>query len=745
MDRRTFLLHSAALAAGTVAGERTAAAQTGDQLPSGHPMAPSVAIEAGPAMLEPFVWQAAGLVFAFDFTGNRLRFRHVLPEGVTAAQGLPASSDMSSLETSVHCTGEDIPDHHGAKFTGGSPGIRMSFAGKREESTARGKCLILTHRDPALDLAVESIYETVGDMPVVRRWTRVINTGSRTFGIEYLSSAMLNNFASPQSFQDDLRLHFAYNSWQQEAQWRSVRLADAGLIQNGNFSVSGVLFSTVGSWPCESYLPMAMIENTRAGVTWFWQLEHNGSWHCEIAQTSARTLYAYLGGPDALHAQAWKRLAPGESYESIPVAVGCVRGGFEQAVGALTHYRRAIQLHPRGDCARCPVVFNDVIMLEGDQTTANEMPLIDAAAEAGCEVYCMDVGWYTRPGENWWGPVGDWQPNPQRFPGGFRQVTDYIRAKGMVPGLWIEPEVAGLGTALARRPDDWFFLRHGRRILDHSRYQLDFRNPQVRAYVDAALERLLGEYGIGYIKLDYNINALEGTELRAESSGQGLLGHNRAFLAWLDALLVRHPALTIETVASGSMRMEYSMLSRAQLQSISDQDDYRLYASLTTGCSAALLAEQMGVWSQPREHDTPQAASCNMVNAMLGRIHQSGFLTRLSRASLLQVRQGIAVYKQQIRSYIPQFVPFYPLGMPDVTRSARPAALGMRAQDREFLAVWRREGPEEVFIPCPMPEARLLYPADLGISVAAEPAGVRVRFPSANMACILSSGSGWRL
>lgn len=146
MDRRTFLLHSAALAAGTVTGELRIAAQAGDQLQSGHPMAPPVAVEAGPAVLEPFAWRAAGLVFAFNFTGGRLRFPHVLPEGVAAPQGLPASSEMSSLETSIHCTGEDIPDHHGAKFTGGSPGIRMTFAGKREENTARGKRLILTHR-----------------------------------------------------------------------------------------------------------------------------------------------------------------------------------------------------------------------------------------------------------------------------------------------------------------------------------------------------------------------------------------------------------------------------------------------------------------------------------------------------------------------------------------------------------------------------------------------------------------------
>ena len=107
---------------------------------------------------------------------------------------------------------------------------------------------------------------------------------------------MLTNFAGPETFGDDLKLHFAHNSWRAEGQWRTMRLADAGLVRNGNFSVSGVSFSSIGSWPSQSYLPMAMLENTKLGVTWFWQIEHNGSWQWEIAQTAAKALYRPRSG-----------------------------------------------------------------------------------------------------------------------------------------------------------------------------------------------------------------------------------------------------------------------------------------------------------------------------------------------------------------------------------------------------------------------------------------------------------------
>lgn len=751
MDRRNFLLTSVGAAAGAatkslgqssnpLAARAYDGTEPNETVQPAGAMAPPVKIqEAANSDFSPFAWRAAGLVFAFQFAGAKLRFASMLPEGYVSTLKPPVPADISGLETSIHTTGSDIPDHHGAKFTGGIPGITMEFAGKQEEMGQHGPVLVIAHRDAAVHLEVKSRYETFGDIPVVRRSASVTNTGGKAVGLEYVSSAMLNHFAPPETFQDDLKLHFAYNSWRSEGQWHSVRMADAGLVQNGDFSVSGVLFSTLGSWPCQSYLPMAMIENTRLGVTWFWQVEHCGSWHCEIAQTATRALYAYLGGPDAQHSQAWRRLRPAETYETVPVALGCVRGGFEEAVEALTRYRRAIQTHPRRDLIACPVVFNDVVALDGNQTTEKELPLIDAAARLGCEVYCMDVGWYTKPGENWWGPVGDWVPNPKRFPGGLRRVTDYIRLKGMTAGLWIEPEVAGLKAEVSKRPDEWFFMRHSRRVIDHSRYQLDYRNPAVRAYIDAVFDRLIDDYGVGYIKLDYNINALEGTETRADSFGQGLLGHNRAFLEWLNRLLDRYPRLTIETVASGSMRMEYSMLSRCQLQSISDQDNYRYYASLTTGSSAALLPEQMGVWSQPLKDDEPEAVSCNMVNAMLGRIHQSGPVTGLSPSAMAQISHGIDVYRSSIRRYVPQFIPFYPLGMPSAAAIHSPAALGMRAGEKRFLAAWRREGPPEVHVPGRFAAPRLLYPAGLGIRLARGQEGFTVYFPKPNMGCIVAA------
>ena len=69
---------------------------------------------------------------------------------------------------------------------------------------------------------------------------------------------------------------------------------------------------------------------------------------------------------------------------------------------------------------------------------------------------------------------------------------DSYPSKGMIPGLWLEIEVMGIRCELAEKlPDDWFFFRHGKRVYDRSRYQLDFRNPEVRALADGVIDRLV--------------------------------------------------------------------------------------------------------------------------------------------------------------------------------------------------------------------------------------------------------------
>src|SRR5215472_9493489 len=403
-------------------------------------------------------------------------------------------------------------------------------------------------------------------------------------------------------------------------------------------------------------------------------------------------------------------------------------------------YRRMACVRASRNNSRCPVIFNDYMnCLWGDPTEQKELPLIAAAGKAGCEYFVIDAGWYAEIKEDWSPTIGSWQPTSSRWPHGLKFVLDQIRRSGMIPGLWLEPEVAGAKSLLAQKPDSWFFVRHGKRVLKNSRFLLDFRNADVRAYLDQVIARLVDDYGVGYIKIDYNVDSLQGTETDSDSVGQGLLEHNRAHLAWLDTILARYPDLTIENCGSGGGRMDYAMLSRLQLQSMTDQEDYLKLPAILVGTSAAVLPEQLAIWSYPLANADADQASFNMVTAMMCRIHQSGHLASLSPQAAAQVMEGIRVYKEVLRKHIPAAVPFYPIGTSDVTNRAAPIALGMRSPNQTVLAVWRIEGPSTTNIPMAGANPKLVYPTDLGINVTSTGGSVNVEFPRTHMACLIST------
>ncbi|WP_217591747.1 glycoside hydrolase family 36 protein [Cohnella sp. GbtcB17] len=621
--------------------------------------------------------------------------------------------------------GENKDAHHGVKHIESLPGKRMVYRSHSLEPHDEGTRLSVVATDPVTGVEAMANLQFHRDIPIATVWTVVTNRGAEPIGLEYASTFALNGLAKegPGSWGDKMRLHLPHNSWYGELQWRSALLPELGLSPVNRFTLKRVGASSLGSWSSAEYLPMGCLENEATGTSLFWQIEHNGSWHWEIgdhfyrsiddASTDEGHLYLRLGGPTEQESHWFKRLAPGESFETVPAAVGAAPGDLTDAARYLTEYRRKI-VRPHEDHERLSVIFNDFMnCLFGDPTSDKIMPLVDAAAEAGCEIYCIDAGWYA-DGE-WWDGVGEWLPSQARFPNGIEEVIARIRERGMIPGLWLELEVMGVNCPLAATvPDDWFFCRHGRRAIDNGRYQLDYRHPAVRAYASGVVRRLVETYGVGYIKMDYNINIGVGNETNADSFGDGLLQHNRAYLAWLEETMDAYPQLVIEHCSSGGMRLDYAMLRRHPVASVSDQTDARKLAVIAAASPTALLPVQAAIWSYPLMAGDREETIFNMANAMLLRIHQSGHLAELDSERKALVAEGIAVYKT-IRSELRRATPFWPLGIPRFGDGW--IALGMRSGHRAFMTVWRLNGPYDT-ADLPLAElggdaasVRCLYPA----------------------------------
>ncbi|MEM1474460.1 glycoside hydrolase family 36 protein [Pediococcus pentosaceus] len=598
--------------------------------------------------------------------------------------------------TEINITGEEDHLHimgKGAKQSGTSSGAELEYESHQVTENTTGKMVIVKQVHPRLRLEVKTFFELFKDCEVIKTWKVVTNLSNEKIGLESIASLSITGVLQqdfyPADYTKNISLALAHNGWTAEAQWSKKLLSEYGLVyladgMKEEASSKRISINNNSSWSCSEYSPQGILYNQATNQSTIWQIEHNGAWHFEIEDTdNGGLLNLQIMGPEEYDNHWWKSLDMNESFTTVAVSYSQVGGDFEKAIDELTKYRR-ITRRKNEDNEKMPVIFNDYMNgLMGDPTVENEMPLIDAANEIGAEYYVIDCGWYDSG--DWWDTVGEWKQSLERFPNGIVELTDYIRSKGMIPGLWLEIEVMGVNSKLAAElPDNWFFMRHGKRIKDIGRYHLDFRNEEVRKYATSVVDRLVNDYHLGYIKMDYNTPTGIGTDFESDSFGDGLFEHNRAYLKWIDDIFDKYPKLIIENCGSGGLRHDHAMLSRHSIQSLTDQTDYIRNGAIASVGSSIMTPEQCAVWSYPLQKGDQEEVVYNMINSMLGRIHQSGYLNKLTKERLMLVSEAVSVYKKY-RHKINQALPIWPNGLGRMDDEN--VSFGLKTESELLLAV----------------------------------------------------------
>jgi alpha-galactosidase len=587
-----------------------------------------------------------------------------------------------------------------ARHSGTRVGEQLRYLSHAEDQVDGRSRLTIVQQDPASGLRVTSSLSGYPGVAAVTSETTVdVIDGAGPVTLWAVTS--LATAAVISRDIDSLDVWSAATSWAAENRWSAQPLRSAGLARIGA-DVRGetirdcIAISSIGTWSSGSSNPAGAVQDRQTGRTLAWQIEHNGGWLAEVGELPVHqghgAYLALLGPTDARH--HWSYPVDTEhSFSTVPVTVTAA-DSLDEAFGRLADHRRAARRdHPQN--RTLPVIFNDYMnTLVGDPSEQRLLPLIDAAAEVGSEYFCIDAGWYDDTA-GWWASVGDWEPSTARFPRGLGFVLDHIRDRGMVPGLWMEPEVVGITTKAATTlPDSAFLQRGGVRIRERDRYLLDLRSAAAAAHLDAAVDRLVDDLGVGYFKFDYNVTPGAGTDLDTASVGDGLLEHNRALLAWLDSVLDRHPDLIIENCGSGAMRADFAMLSRLALQSTSDQENPLLYPAIAVGALAHILPEQAANWAYPQPEMTDEMIIFTMCTGLSGRLYQSGHVDQMTAAQKALVASGIEVHKQ-IRADLVRCTPRFPTGLPNWDQPWTTVVLD--TGELAYLIAWRQaDAPESV-------------------------------------------------
>lgn len=545
----------------------------------------------------------------------------------------------------------------------------------RHESTELdGDKIAISYSVNSERVVVKEKLELVEGLNVVRQVTEVENRGDKNVKITKLSSACVTGIGIDGSkyFENDKRfiVNYCYNKWQGEGQWHKSMLKDLGIYPASThpWEKSTHRFQSIGSYSTRFYYPLIVIEDTEKGESWFFEREGSQNWYMDVTAFegfNSRFVNVSIGGAD--ESIGWEYdLKPDEKYDTNVCFYGVVKGGKDEVVKTLDAYKRKYEyVHADGK-----VMFNDFMNCNWAMPSNERLiPLIDAAAEAGCDGFCIDDGWAV---------TGEWDPIDEKFgSGGFDGIIRYITDKGMRAGVWFEFENATYNVA-KELGEDVLMRRNGSIVMPH-RPRLDLKNQKARKWLISKIRRVYNA-GVRYIKNDQNNDECWGINYNGESPVQGLIDKNKAYYAFIDEVYKEFPDLVIEGCSGGAGRASYDMLKRVSLQSVTDQEDYKLIPSVHTGSLMYYTPEKAGFWAFPypllfknmNTHVIPddELASFadgretvfNMVNGMAGSLYLSGKIHLADKLNKKLIKEGVSVYKTYNKT-LPERYPVFPLGL----------------------------------------------------------------------------------
>ena len=253
-------------------------------------------------------------------------------------------------------------------------------------------------------------------------------------------------------------------------------------------------------------------------------------------------------------------LKGGESFIA-PAVICTVSDGFGDMSRNLNRFGYNEVLPKEFAKKTLPVLYNSWEATEFNVNVADQTALAKKAAAAGCELFVMDDGWFgARNLDN--AGLGDWTPNPEKFPNGLGELVDNVNAEGMAFGLWVEPEMVNPDSDLFRAHPDWAYHYEHRQASEiRTQLVLNMTKPEVQEYIFNCIDKLLSENNIKYIKWDMNRPFSETGAENLENPKMLWYLHTKAVYDIVDRLKEKHPKVQFESCSSGGGRCDWGALS----------------------------------------------------------------------------------------------------------------------------------------------------------------------------------------
>lgn len=438
--------------------------------------------------------------------------------------------------------------------------------------------------------------------------------------------------------------------------------ADAGWSAEGEFGWHPIMpdiTTTVDARYHHSKFrhPLLFIRDNVRGKMWFCQvawtagvrfeLEHNGHYERNNSNLS-------LNVEIAAH-QPMLVLRPKETFTMPQVIIGAVQGDLDTAVNQMHEHTRRNYL-PEADPASCLII--GAIGATCDMSVETTKERIRRFADMGAEIFMVDAGWQCPPNREREHRKfnGTNRPDPQRYPNGIKEISDYCHEHGMKFGLWTEVERIGeLSPVYGEHPEWRAVTILGKR----SETYLDMSNPEAAAWAENEFIRIIEECHLDVLRIDH-INP-GSIHFAMGDTGTGIkeclsLRHYLAVYNMYRRLKLRYPHVIFENCAGGGGRTDLGLMKYFNHTWVSDNQVLPRAAVIGSGMTLALPPEQVDRCFSNMTNHLQGALDANVRNAML--MHMSfGTLSENATAynpiQLEFVKHSIDIYKNFIRPFLP--------------------------------------------------------------------------------------------
>ena len=377
---------------------------------------------------------------------------------------------------------------------------------------------------------------------------------------------------------------------------------------------------------------------------------HGEVWGVHVAWSGSHTMYAECLADGRRYVQAGELLnpgecclEPGETYRSPTLLGAYSANGLTYATRGYHRYARALAAHP---ATTRPVLLNTWEAVYFDHDTEQLQALATAAAAVGIERFVLDDGWFGSRRDSSSG-LGDWTVARDVYPNGLQPLIARVRELGMDFGLWVEPEMMNPDSDVFRAHPEWALVTEGYEpVYARNQLVIDLARADAFAYVLDALDTLLRDHDIAYLKWDCNRGHVQGS---GADGAAGSSAQTRAVYRLLDELRTRHPAVEIESCAGGGGRVDLEILRRVQRVWTSDCNDALERQTIQRGTSMLLPYEVMGAHIGPtRSHTTGRVHSLAFrgLTAMFGHMGIEWNVLTLSDDERSQLTEMIALHKR---------------------------------------------------------------------------------------------------